>query len=271
MADKHNSASRLYHILSPLEAGTPQNSTHSGWTAAFQIPIDRTKNDPNLEWMIVVEKIHLARKEMDSIEPKMRYSSLSSSPEVYQKPLAVLRNAFDATVASNPFQQATQYINDYTLHGLNMCAALLPDDGSHVTDDELLQARQTLSELREQVEHTELTEEVRDFFLAHIQILEQALVNYRIQGSAAFVNACTSVLLTTAYNHDNITWDPEDEPTNDILDKLITNWEWVKRRIDDAEAAKKAIALLLALAKAGQLVATSEVVHQLTSGNINLP
>lgn len=258
VSQNYNTAARLHRLMSMAKQQPQGESTVNAWARLFNIP----PKEHNRRYMAVTQKLQLVLGEVDRLEQQMQSTPLR--PHTYQEPLEQLRKALDATAMTNHFSQYTQYINDFTLNALDTYADLLPSQGEPIDEDELRELAKTLAELRGQVEESEsLPEDIRSFLLRQIQVLQDALNNYPIMGSAAFLQAQGLGAALVTIERDVVEQYPDNEEVQSYLHRLGSAWQFIKERVQDLETMQKMLT-------AGTWVA-SKAMLALSDGTGNLP
>jgi hypothetical protein len=230
VSQKYNSAARLHRLLSDAAELSGQKTAHEVWAAYFEIDID----DPTRSWTAVGKKLQLILDEFDLLELEMVNTPLPT--ETFLPALRFLRKGIYLPQLGSQFSQFRSYFDSESLNILEICTALLPDDGVPIDEDELNDFATKLADFREEVESSDLPDIVKSFFLSHIDILQQAIVDYRIRGPVVFVEARFTAMSVSAQKAEDIA-PHQDEPTvRNQMQRLSGFWEWVDK-LDKVERA----------------------------------
>lgn len=230
MAPRFNSASRAHKLLLTAAQQPGERPILDAWTAVF----GRTSTSPFRQRIYVAEMVGKLAGELDKVHRQM-YST-EYSQDLYRPVFEALEKAFDINVMSNPWQEPKQHLNQYTLNMLRMFAETLPSEGEALDENELLDISHRLDQVRAEIERSDLPEDVKDFFFEQIDLLTNAIREYKVRGNVVFGEAFNQAVTKSALNLALFQRHEADEEFQERWDHIRRTWDWVKERSNDVQA-----------------------------------
>jgi hypothetical protein len=236
-----NSAYRALRILRRAVDQNPNLSALDAWVRVFDI-----KSDDSIDRAFAVtNKLSLLYGEITSAREAMSVGAFS--PELYEAAFNNALRAIDPAYLTATWSQFSQRLDPQTLNALAFCSELLPDEENPLGDEDIDSLWARLDELRTDVDKSELPDEVRQFILEQIDIIEAALDNYEITGARAFRRALVDASISYT-EHESAVEEHKETPEVKALSGI---WGTLARMNERSEIVQK---LLTSGVKVGRLI-----------------
>lgn len=181
----------------------------------------------------VWEKLGLLYREIAVAERAMLDTGIS--PDLYEE---AFRDACQAITPANltaVWQNHQFMVKDDTLKTLAFCVELLPNEERLLEEEELDRVWERLEELKEEIDSSELSDEVRAFIREEIAIIEEALDGYEITGARAFRHAFVDASFSYS-EHESVVTAHEDAPE---MKRLVGIWSTLGKLNERSELVQK--------------------------------
>lgn len=183
MPKENNPAARLRAILKVARTTTQLNDGLSGWSKVFGV---QEESVPVRERR-VARFLELMQDQLEEVGKGL--ARLNWDPEAYQATLNRLGNFVSLRTLSANWQQQVASLSDESISNLLIYAQALPEDDTSLTADELGGLKEEILDLKKHVRASDLPQNLIDFLLKQLKIIEDAILEYPIRGATAFTNA----------------------------------------------------------------------------------
>ena len=231
-------------MLSEFRAEPQNQSALQAWTNVFRLP----QVEHHRQWISVTNKLGLILNELDHLELQMTATILSN--QAYREPLMLIRQQLDPSGLANNAGHYSSFVGDYTLTILIACRDVLPSDGQPVNPDDLDTLTTLLVELTQNIDRSDLPSPIKDLVQKHIQIIHNAISDYRVRGTTAFVTGSLLAMQLAIENQDLIEQHKADPEVLQAMSSIQDVWRWVDNHVD----LKKARDILAAAASGATFV-----------------
>jgi hypothetical protein len=229
MPTKINPASRVLRLIEQAPSFPDNTQTLEVWAKLFGIE----DGNPHRRVVAVGELVHASLRELDLIADGMKAAAFPSA--LYDTVLDKLRHAFSPMLLPGTWNQARQYFGADVLTSLAYCSEILPDEETQISDADLSEIRSRLSELRESLVGSEVSDRLRKLITHHIELIERALCEYPIAGAKALREAGHTAHGEIIEARDEIAAARQTEPVS----KLEKTWKKINEAADVAFKAEK--------------------------------
>lgn len=229
MAKKLNSASRLHKIFEQTNTIADNVLTLEAW--ANLLAIDEANSNNRI--ILVGEQIHSMYREIDLIASGMEAADFSSN--LYESALERVRQALSPMLFPNTWNYSKQYFSPEVLTSFAFCGEILPDEELQISDDELVEIKQKVNELKNYIYDKSLPPRLRKLIEHQISLIERALLEYPIAGAKVFREAGRTALGEFIEAKDEITTARDTE----AVSKLESTWKKVNEAADIALKSEK--------------------------------
>ena len=227
---KHvNSASRLHALLSALLALPENTQMYSAWAKVFGLS---APNDQRLG-QAVVERPHWVHYETELLAQQLHESGISE--HLYESALTRIEGVTSALQLSTPWQSLKGNLTPDVVLALAFCNELLPDEEQSIAGDELQAIDSQVRELLEMLKSSALPPAVQKLIGHHLELIQQALARYPIQGAKALREAGRTALGELIESKESVA-SSKGSPEVSKLEKL---WKHVNVAADTAMKAER--------------------------------
>jgi len=214
MAEKENSAFRLHRFIERMLSQGQNIQTAQVLLNAFGV-----KEQPKAVWSqsaMVLRVASLLFAEVRSLKEELTRAGFTG------KSLELIDAAFDRlSVAGMPQQwQNHSAFFKACLNPPHIFGEGLPDEGAHISNAELTDLQKVISDLREEVQKSDLRQEVKNFVYEQLNIIERAINDYPVTGMKAFKVAVREGVFHEA-EHAEIVIELQNSPQMLSLKKII--------------------------------------------------
>lgn len=212
-----NPAKRLLMLIEPLSTRSNQQSASHVWSEAFGLDKSKTSSDPHEIFL----KLNLLREELDLVENLMSETDLS--PSLYAPYLARIRNVISIRNLDAHWGSYQGHLGVDTILALKYCVEILPSE-SELAKEELQAVLDKVYELKQEIANSKLSRGVHDFLISQLSIIEKAVLEYPIIGSAAIKRAFRDGFSDLVSHADNL----DKEKDKEEAAKVANIWSSLK-------------------------------------------
>ena len=213
MAEKENSAFRLYRFIQKMVAQQPPNQqTAQVLLKSFGVDKSTAQREQNA---ILARVMLLLFDELESLVADLRragYSDESLQPIV--RPFDLLSGVGLATQWSANSQGFAA-----CLPVLRLVGETLPEDSAAVSSEELSELGNSIEKLRAEVQESTLPDAVKSFVFEQVDIIKRAIKDYPLAGANAFKSAVREAIFH-AGEHSEVIAEYKDTPTMTSLKQI---------------------------------------------------
>lgn len=177
-----NPAKRLSRLIEIVVHKQDGASTAAVWAEALGLDPTEALVDPHE----VLAKLIVLRHEINLMEKMM--SETAFSKDLYEPYLQRVRSTISLGNISAQWVNFKNNLKADTRLALRYCAEILPAE-PEVSMEELQKVLDSVHHLRDEIEQSELTLQVREFLLSQLMIIEKGIHDYPIRGGIAIKNA----------------------------------------------------------------------------------
>lgn len=186
MAKRFNSASRIYSVLMKLDANKYQRIQPVDFWAEILGVMQENSSRKAAE---VTNKLNMLHDELDLVKTAMEETDFSEY--LYNDALKNLEQVISVLYLQTNWQSVAQFLKPEALLALNFCSEILPDETQQFNQSDIDELVNLLEALKQELNASQLPEKLVKLIQKHIAIIEQAIVDYQIQGYRAVENAVT--------------------------------------------------------------------------------
>lgn len=232
MADKINPAYRINKILLGVKAKNERTSTLDVWAEAFGIESDRS----SIKSIKVSRYLSYLHDELEIVRQELGKTTFP--PELYNRALGRLEDAFSAASLGQQWEGSKRYLDENTMTSLTYWVAILPDEESLLSPENLNEIATQIDELEKLLDATKLPPSLVRTIRNLILLMREALEKYPVQGAKALRTAATS-----AYGELSLVKDELKRTDSKVVKTLGKLWDKFTKTVDNAETVEKAINL----------------------------
>jgi hypothetical protein len=230
MNQRRNTASRVYQIFTKAAELHGGLSSFDMWSNVF----GRIHESEYRQRVFLSHMIGLLYDELDLLERQM--ANTSYSPPLYVDTIVSLRKALNTHNWGEQWISFQKHVDRTVLTSLQWMSESLPDDDTLVTDEEFNDLYVRLSGLQAEVVDSNLPPEAKNFLLIQIEILLQALREFRVRGSVVFAEALVKAATRYGIDIQVVKRQEADETFQKVWGQIRGSWAWVRERTDDVQA-----------------------------------
>jgi hypothetical protein len=184
MAEKQNSAFRLYRFIEKMVPQQPPNQPTAD-VLLKSFGVDKSKTSQREQNTILARVVLLLFNELELLLVDLRRAGRSEeSIRPIVKPFDSLSGGFLA-IQWSAFSPAFAA----SLPVLLLAAETLPEDGATVSQEELSELSKSIEKLRIEVRESTLPDVVKNFVFEQLNIIARAVADYPLAGVNAFKSA----------------------------------------------------------------------------------
>jgi hypothetical protein len=232
MTSKINSAYRIYQVLEKVKTKNPKSSKLEVWAEAFEVNSDKT----SVKSIKVSKFLSSLHDELEIV--RLELPKLGFHEGLYSKAINHLQDAFSALNLGVAWEDAKKYLDEGTLTSLTYWIAILPDEETLLSTEDLEEITSLVDELESYVVKAKLPASLIKSILNFISLIRDSLERYPIEGAkalrAAATAACGEIIL--AKNELKQT-DPQK------VKLLVKVWEKFVKTVDNVEKVDKAVGI----------------------------
>lgn len=256
MKDLTNPAKRILDLVHQVRAKPDQLAMSEVWGASFGLDIDLVKSDPHQ----VYEKLRLVRGELDLLQELMEETNFSQS--LYKPYIQRIRNTINVVNIGASWGNYKGNLTEDTLLALKYCAEIIPSESS-VDQEELERILSAIHSLKQEIESSTLSKGMYAFLISQLQIIENAIQNYPINGGDSIRKAFSEGFTNLAVQADKIS--NENDEDKKEASKVASVWTSLKSVGKEFVEADRIANAYVALIEKGQ--DASEAVIGLLGGS----
>jgi len=239
MAHKINSVFRVHRILEKLSKTNLNATSIEVWASLFGI-----KRGGRYQFE-AIKKLDLFSQELERAFQSAK-NNVKITPDLFETAFSSARQLIDTNI-KNLGTNLTNFqnlINQEKLNLLRICSELLDDEEELIPDVELEKIASEIQKLQASINQDYDSNELRQFVLQNLELIQDAIQDYFIIGLKAFKSAYYEA--HTVVFKDQIVL-REKEDGKEALNKVAKLWKRVVDVVDKADkAGSKAIRLLTA-------------------------
>ena len=228
MTIHHNSAYRIYSLLSHALEHPPLTLSAIVWAKVFGV-IDAT--GPNN--ILLVNLIDELRNEARRVQRQMRTLGLVSF-QLYNPMFNHIDNALYIDLLSEPWDIPRNCLLSSNLTLLRTFSEMLPDEAMSINEEDIIFIGASTRDLRNYI--SKLPMDARDLLYHYIDLIDHALLSYRIIGDHAFTIALNNTLLYAMRSLENA---EDDDGVAHAKLKLSELWIYLKGKVSDVNTIIK--------------------------------
>jgi hypothetical protein len=232
MADKINSAYRINKILLGVKTKNERTSTLDVWAEAFGIESDRN----SIKSIKVSRYLSYLHDELEVV--RLELGKTTFPEELYTRALARLEDAFSAANLGQQWEGSKRYLDENTMTSLAYWVAILPDEESLLSPEDLNEIANQIDELEKLLDAAELPPSLVKTIKNLVVLMRDALEKYPVQGVKALRTAATS-----AYGELSLVKDELKQTDSKVVKTLGKLWDRFTKTVDNAETVEKAVNL----------------------------
>lgn len=189
--------------------------------------------DPAERAFVVTEKLHLLHQELEAAHLAMLATGVN--PEHYKNAFQGARRVIVPQDLTLSWIVLKSVLKPEIFSTLALCVEVLPNEERLLEDEEMERIWSMLEELKQEVDSSELPEDVRKFILEQIAIIEKTLDEYEITGARAFRRALVAASLSYS-EHEAAVDEHRDAPE---VKKVVGLWGMLTRMNERSETVQK--------------------------------
>ena len=213
MADKQNSAFRLYRFIQKMVPQQPPNlATSQVLLNALGVSKGTSPREQNAALARIMV---LLFGELESLVSTLQIAGHS------EETIQSIARPFDSLSGgglANQWQHNVQGFSQ-SLPVLRFAGESLPEDGESITTEELTDLSNAIEGLRKQVHETTLPEQVKTFVCHQLDIIKRAIRDYPLSGPKAFKTAVQEAVFHLG-EHSEVVAEYENTPVMESLKKI---------------------------------------------------
>lgn len=219
MENLNNPAKRILNLVNQVRSKHDTLATSIVWGEVFGLDSAVLKDDPHQ----VYEKLILVRKEVELVESLMQKTTFSKN--LYQPYLTRVKNTISVANISTTWNNYKPNLSADTVLSIMFCSEILSDEES-IDKEELESILSSVKTLKQEIEASSISPEMRNFLISQLNIIENAIQNYPITGGVAIKNAFSQGFTDLASNADNIAKSTLDD--YEEASKVANLWKFLK-------------------------------------------
>jgi hypothetical protein len=187
MDEYTNSATRLLALIGKLQTGANSLPIALAWAQVLGLDVEQTKEDPHE----LYAKLGLLRHELELVQKQMESERFSEG--LYKPYLGNIRKVISVSNVESQWGNFKTLLNGETILALRYCSEILPRDTA-IPMSELEGLLQQVVELKQEIENSSFNQEIKEFLLRLLTIIETGIRDYPVSGGGAFTNAFHEVV-----------------------------------------------------------------------------
>jgi hypothetical protein len=205
--ERENSAFRLHRFIQRLLSQPGETPTVQALFNTFGIPKAENSRQQNIA---VAKVTGLLFEELESLVAELKHHKYSDET------IRSITNPFDRLSVghlASPWKQNAPVVNTALplLRSIGEAPNLLTDDGTPVSVEDLAALTLAISELRKEVEESDLPPEVKQFVFEQLNTIANAILAYPLSGIKAFKAAAKEAVFHQ-FEHLDILAQYSDKP-----------------------------------------------------------
>lgn len=184
MAKRFNSASRIHALLKPYVTRADQQAIVV-WKQMFGV----TEQQTNKAFLSISGRLSTLHEELELVRTGMETTEFSA--HLYADMLIGVEKGISVEILHANWGSASQYFKPEFMRALDFCSEILPDETQQFNQSDIDELVSLLEALKQELNASQLPDKLVKFIQKHIAIIEQAIVDYQIQGYRAVENAVT--------------------------------------------------------------------------------
>lgn len=176
MSKQSNPAERLYSILDQARRHQ-QGSALQIWAEVFEIDLDSPEGTRK-----AIRQIALMHDLVEDIRGKIR--AMDTNQNLYLRRFDKIEQAIKVDQLGAGWNSFSAHLDEATMINLEHCSELLSKSfAENDIQDEIIEIKQQVDNLCEEVLASALSEDVKAFILDELEIIRRGIAEYRIRGA----------------------------------------------------------------------------------------
>ena len=227
-SERFNAALRLHRILRAAKTVQGNKSVQEGWAEVFELPVDRV--------LLPIRVAHLLGVMHDEFLRVREIAAQSQFPPAYhQRSLDTIEGGLSPEYLVRPFSHYQSHFPEDAMKVLESIGYVGPETEQELTKEVRTDLLKQVDRLRVDVHRSKLPDRAKAFINRQLDLIVQALREYRIVGIRAFAIGYYAASAEWKIDGGAVA-DQQDTPQMDGLKKL---WLHFTKTADAAVKADK--------------------------------
>jgi hypothetical protein len=228
MAERFNSAQRIYNIIHKARQHDGNTQAMEVWTRVFEVPPDHGVE----QQYRIMELLSVLRREIRLCESLMTATRIK--PDTYRSVFLSLDESTNLAYVVAQWHNTAKFYTDANMSSLSIFSDILDDDGVPISHEELVDLISELEDVRDSVLISDLPEDAKRFLLNQIYILLSALRAYPIAGNKVFQDALGDLISSSTRDKKAYQDSADNEQFQTVLQRVQKVWSFCMTRAGEA-------------------------------------